>query len=330
MVQESGVLLRAYHEVDGGPLNGVGIAKALVSTLKLARGTLQAWQLMRRTRPDALLLTGGWANVPLALAAWVRRLPTLVYLPDIEPALTIKTISRFASTVAITAPDSARYFREGQSVVTGYPLRQAVLEAQRAQAQTHFGLVPDLPTLLVFGGSRGARSLNQALSACLPEVLEVAQVIHITGTLDWENAQSRLPSLSADQRARYHAFAYLHREMGLALAGADIALSRSGASVLGEFTHFGLPSLLVPYPHAWRYQKVNADYLVERGAALRLDDERLSETLLPTLRDLLKDAARLAHMRASALALRTDGADNIARLWLDMAQAHSAKGRAHD
>jgi UDP-N-acetylglucosamine--N-acetylmuramyl-(pentapeptide) pyrophosphoryl-undecaprenol N-acetylglucosamine transferase len=101
------------------------------------------------------------------------------------------------------------------------------------------------------------------------------------------------------QSARYHAYPYLHEQMGAALAAADLALSRAGASALGEYPLFGLPAVLVPYPHAWRYQKVNADYLVRHAAAVLLEDEKLSDRLLPTIMDLLNQPKKLASMRAA-------------------------------
>jgi UDP-N-acetylglucosamine--N-acetylmuramyl-(pentapeptide) pyrophosphoryl-undecaprenol N-acetylglucosamine transferase len=108
--------------------------------------------------------------------------------------------------------------------------------------------------------------------------------------------------------SRYHAFAYLHGEMALALAAADLAVARAGASALGELPLFGLPAILVPYPHAWRYQRVNADYLAARGAALRLNDEDLAARLAPAVHELLDDRPRLAAMSAAMQALARPGA----------------------
>ena len=101
------------------------------------------------------------------------------------------------------------------------------------------------------------------------------------------------------QAARYHAFPYLHEEMGAALAAADLALSRAGASTLGEYPLFGLPAILVPYPYAWRYQKVNAEALVQCGAAVMLEDDKLSNQLLPTVNELLSQPQKMASMRAA-------------------------------
>jgi UDP-N-acetylglucosamine--N-acetylmuramyl-(pentapeptide) pyrophosphoryl-undecaprenol N-acetylglucosamine transferase len=197
--------------------------------------------------------------------------------------------------------------------VTGYPTRPALGAATREAAILHFGLDPDRLTLLVTGGSRGARSINRAVFAVLPELLKDYQVIHLSGQLDWAEAEQARDALPADLRARYHAFLFLH-EMGLALAAADVVVSRAGASALGEYPLFGLPAILVPYPHAWRYQKVNADYLVERGAALRVNDEDLSARLGPEVRALLEDRDRLARMRAAARAAATpDAARRIAQ-----------------
>jgi UDP-N-acetylglucosamine:LPS N-acetylglucosamine transferase len=115
---------------------------------------------------------------------------------------------------------------------------------------------------------------------------------------------------------RYHPHAYLHEDMGLALAAADLVISRAGAGTLGEFPLFGVPAILVPYPHAWRYQKVNADFLVERGAAQRLDDASLAADLVPTLLHLLDDAGARRAMadRARALAVPDAGARVAAEL----------------
>lgn len=304
-----------YAEVSAGPLNGVGALRAVRSLGQIAWGVAQSVRLMRQQRPQAILLTGGWPNVPVALAAWALRVPMLVYLPDIEPGKTIEYLAQLGPRVAVTVEASQRYFRAGQTVVTGYPLRQQMLTATRAAGQAHFELDPARRTLLVFGGSRGARSINQALEAILPTLLaDGVQVIHVTGTLDWERSQA-----ATEPHPHYHAYPYLHEEMALALAAADVALCRAGASTLGELPHFGLPAVLVPYPHAWRYQRTNADWLAERGAAIRLNDEDMAEQLLPTLRRLLQDTVQWETMRSAARSIAREGAAALAQELIRMA-----------
>jgi UDP-N-acetylglucosamine--N-acetylmuramyl-(pentapeptide) pyrophosphoryl-undecaprenol N-acetylglucosamine transferase len=173
-------------------------------------------------------------------------------------------------------------------------------------------LALDEQVLLVMGGSTGARSINYALSEVLERMLELAQVIHVSGELDWPWVQEQREALPEALRGRYHAFPYLH-EMGAALAAADLAVCRAGASTLGELPLFELPAVLVPYPHAWRYQRVNAEWLSGRGAAVVLDDDLLRRDLLFTVRDILTDREQLARMRGQSRALaHPDAAERLA------------------
>jgi UDP-N-acetylglucosamine--N-acetylmuramyl-(pentapeptide) pyrophosphoryl-undecaprenol N-acetylglucosamine transferase len=143
----------------------------------------------------------------------------------------------------------------------------------------------------------------------LKELLQFAQVIHISGSLDWDVVEKSANELPAELKPRYHAMPYLH-EMGAALAAADLVLSRAGASTLGEYPFFGLPAVLVPYPYAWRYQKVNADFLVENNAAVILQDDLLADKLLPMIKDLLLDKNKLESMRAAMKKLSLPNAAN--------------------
>jgi UDP-N-acetylglucosamine--N-acetylmuramyl-(pentapeptide) pyrophosphoryl-undecaprenol N-acetylglucosamine transferase len=217
--------------------------------------------------------------------------------------------------------ESKRYFSANETVTTGYPLRQSMLTATREAAINEFKLDPMRKTVLVFGGSRGSRAINTALLDILPQLLaDGVQVIHVTGTLDWPEIEAKVKQMA--DTTHYHVYPYLHHEMGLAMAGADVVVCRSGASVLGEFPQFGLPSILIPLAWAWRYQKVNAEYLAQRGAAIDMDENDMAERLLPTLHDLLHDPARLDAMRKAARALaRPDGAACAAESLAELAGA---------
>jgi undecaprenyldiphospho-muramoylpentapeptide beta-N-acetylglucosaminyltransferase len=319
LVPRAGLLLTT---IPGGPVAGVPLWTKAISGLKLVAGYFKAWQILRGFMPNVVFMTGGYVNMPVALAAARRHIPILTYLPDVEPGAAIKRLSRYSHRIACTTDGSQAYLPAEKLVVTGYPVRKEMRDAAalpREQALAHFNLTPDRPTLFVFGGSRGARSINQALLATLPDLLQVAQVIHVSGTLDWPEVEKQSLSLPVSLRDFYRPFAYLHEEMALAYHAADLVLARSGAGMLGEAPAFGVGSVLVPYPYAWRYQKVNADYLADKGAAVRLNDEDMGTKLLPTLLALLRDKEKLAVMGAAAKKLDVpDAADRLAQAILDL------------
>ena len=137
-----------------------------------------------------------------------------------------------------------------------------------------------MPTLLVMGGSRGAHSINVAVSGTLALLLQGYQVIHVTGQQDAPAMRSQREQLPADSRRRYRPYAFLHDDMIKALAAADVIVCRSGASVLGEIPCAGLAAILVPYAGGHHDQERNAQYLADRGRAVIIDDADLSPALL--------------------------------------------------
>jgi UDP-N-acetylglucosamine--N-acetylmuramyl-(pentapeptide) pyrophosphoryl-undecaprenol N-acetylglucosamine transferase len=295
-----------FVSIPAAGVHGVGLRALPGNLLRLWRGFWQARRLLRQYRPDVLFFTGGYVAVPMALAG--RNLPSLIFVPDIEPGLALKFLTRIASKVAVVAQEARTYFPSGSDItVTGYPVRIDLEKWDLDAARNALGLSADLPTLLVFGGSKGARSINNALLAILPELLTEMQVVHISGNLDWpqvetvhEHLTKTLPKNLAE---RYHPFPYLHKRMGAALQTADLAVARAGASTLGEFPHFALPAVLVPYPHAWRYQQVNAEYLERHDAAMILNDTDLGEHLLPLIETLIKDDDKRRRMREAMQSL---------------------------
>ncbi|MBN1977967.1 MAG: UDP-N-acetylglucosamine--N-acetylmuramyl-(pentapeptide) pyrophosphoryl-undecaprenol N-acetylglucosamine transferase [Anaerolineae bacterium] len=313
--------------VPVGGIHGLPPWQVAWNLTKLAWGWLAVLLMGLRQRPAALFATGGYASVPVALAAWMLRVPILVYLPDMEPGWAVRFVARLAARVGVTVEEAAAHFPAHKAVVTGYPVRAEFHSVDRAEARSAFGLTLDeAPVLLVMGGSTGAQGINRPFCEMLEQGLELAQVIHVTGKIDWPWIQERREALPAALHARYQIHDYVH-DMGKAFAAADLVVCRAGASILGELPFFGLPAVLVPYPHAWEYQRVNADWLAERGAAVRLQEERLGEELLPTLRRLLGErearAAMAEHMQALA---RPDAAARLAGELLALAQAGGGRG----
>jgi UDP-N-acetylglucosamine--N-acetylmuramyl-(pentapeptide) pyrophosphoryl-undecaprenol N-acetylglucosamine transferase len=235
-------------------------------------------------------------------------------VPDIEPGMALKSLAGMANVIAVTTDESQQFFNK-KVYETGYPLRADLARWDRQTAIQHLGLSNMGEVLLFFGGSKGAHSINTAVLNNLRVLLSKYQLIHITGETDWQLVKEALEKLPTNLAARYHAMSYLH-EMGAALAAADLVISRAGASCLGEYPLFGLPAILVPYPHSWRYQKVNADYLVI------LQDHRLNDELLTTLNVLLDNPNKLKAMRAAMFELsHPRAAEKIANALIELTGA---------
>jgi UDP-N-acetylglucosamine--N-acetylmuramyl-(pentapeptide) pyrophosphoryl-undecaprenol N-acetylglucosamine transferase len=295
LVQRAGI---DFKEIPAAGIHGVGIKRVPRNLSLIVRGIIASRRIISSFRPDVILLTGGFIAFPVALAA--RGIPILLILPDIEPGLAIKAVSSFVSLIAVPTADSQKYFHNKKKVfVSGYPTRPEITRWDRESGSKEFNLVHTLPVVLIFGGSKGARSINQAVLKSIPELLKISQVIHISGELDWAAVEMSKEKLTTEEKARYHAYPYLYDQMGAALACADLVVSRSGASTLGEYPTHGLAAVLVPYPYAWRYQSVNAHYLANQDAALILEDSQLGEKLFSTIKQLLEDPARLNNMRVA-------------------------------
>ncbi len=307
---ESGLVKRAGIEFMGIPsagLHGVGM-KALPGNLhKLNKGFFASKKILKDYKPDVLFFTGGYVAVPMALAG--KKTPSVLYVPDIEPGQALKVLSRSASAIAVTSDETRSFLPEKKRIcLTGYPTRPELSKWKREDARKVFSLNDQKPVLFIFGGSRGARSINKAIASHLPELLKTAQIIHVTGELDWGDIQSSYTKLDPEMAKDYHITPYLHEEMGAAFAAADLVISRAGASTLGEFPLFGLPAVLVPYPYAWRYQIVNADYLVSKGAAILIQDENLPDQIVPTVSELFSNSRKLSMMKENMKVLAEPGA----------------------
>ncbi len=318
LVKREGV---RFEAIPAAGVHGVGLGSLPGNLWQLSGGFLSSRRILRKFRPEVVFFTGGYVAVPMAFAVRLAgRIRSLLYVPDIEPGLALKTIAHFSDCVTMTVEDSGAFFPKHPSkVVTGYPVRPGLNRWTMQEARNFFALQEELPVLLVLGGSRGSRSINQALVQTLPELLQEMQVIHITGRLDWQMMEQARKGLSTEQLNRYRPYPYLYDEIGAAMLLADLALTRAGASTLGELPLFGLPAILVPYPYAWRYQRVNASFLVKRGAAEVIEDTQLAEQLLPMVHGLMADGEKLEKMSQAMQTLaKPEAAARIASLLNDL------------
>jgi undecaprenyldiphospho-muramoylpentapeptide beta-N-acetylglucosaminyltransferase len=288
-----------FRTIPAAGVHGVSPSRLPGNVASLLRGIWQARGILREYRPDVIFFTGGYVGVPVALADWAT--PKALFVPDIEPGLAARVISRRCQRVFLTTEESRQFYWQKEKVlVTGYPTRPQLRETDKRRALQALDLESGRLVLLAMGGSRGAQSINRALWAGLRELLLHLQVIHITGMSNWAEARAVREELPRNLQAAYHPFPYLHERMGAALAAADLALSRAGASALGEYPLFALPAVLVPYPYAWRYQHTNAQHLARRGAAVVIPDGELERRLLPTIIGLIQDPLRLQGMSRAA------------------------------
>jgi UDP-N-acetylglucosamine--N-acetylmuramyl-(pentapeptide) pyrophosphoryl-undecaprenol N-acetylglucosamine transferase len=316
---EAGLVTRAgiqFKSISTGPLRGRRPWETALNVGKIGLGIFQALALMSSFKPDVVLATGGYVCVPVVMAAWMRRVPSLIYLPDVSPGMAIKFLSRFTTRLAVTFEEARRYLPANKVVVTGYPVRPELQVVSHAKGRQRLNLPENDKVLVIIGGSRGARSINDAIAASLEDFLKITHVVHVCGDgpKDYPELERLRQNLPDNLRSRYQLYPYLHEEMGAALAAADLVVSRSGASVLGEFPAFGLPSILVPYPYAGAHQELNARSLVDHNAAILLKDGELAAgRLLEVVRELLNDETMLPKMRNSAQALaRPEAARTIA------------------
>lgn len=315
------------HHIDAVSIPRRPSPKLLRVPGALRAGVRRCMDLIEQERAVAAVTFGGYVSFPLDRAAWRAQLPLVIHEQNSIPGLTNRIAARWADRVAVTFPGSAQRFRRPERcAVTGNPVRSDVLEldreARRADARIRFGLDPDLPTVLVFGGSQGARSLNRAIVEAHGSWGDTRlQILHGAGrggyapaVSGWEQARA------AGSGPRVELVDFIE-DMADAYAASDVVVCRAGATSIAELTVLGLPSVLVPYPHATAdHQTENARALERTGGATVIEDDQLNgDRLVSAVRPLLDDEARYTDMaRASRAFGRRDAATNVARLVLGL------------
>lgn len=282
---------------------------------RVVKATLAARRILVDVQAVAVVGFGGYAALPAYLAARTRGVPVIVHEANVTPGLANKIGARWAKVVATAVPIAGL---AGAQVV-GMPIRDAISSIDRAalrdEAIAHFGLRPGFTTLLVYGGSQGARTLNNAIGGAADALHDAGiQVLHSYG-----KKNEVVPPRYADGPA-YVALPYID-QMHFAYAAADFVLCRSGMGTVAEVSAVGLPACYVPLPHGNGEQRKNAQPIVERGGGLLIEDERMTpEVLVGELLPILSDSAKIADMSAKATgAGHRDAADRLAGLILEVA-----------
>jgi len=278
-------------------------------------------RLLRRERADVVIGFGGYVSLPLGLAAALTRIPLVLHEQNAVPGVANRMLARWARSVCLTYDSSAATLRtSGSTIVTGNPVREAVLEADGARGRDAFGIAPGDLVLLVFGGSRGARHLNEALINLYPRLRELGhlQVVQIAGPKEAATVRAGLARISGDAPVWWKIEEYVDG-MGDLLAAADLVVCRSGATTLAELSAIGRASVLVPYPYATDdHQTRNAEPFIEVDAAEVVADSGLDGSEFGRIViSLLEDPQRRAIMAAVARTLgRRDAARAVAEVAL--------------
>ncbi|GLY07897.1 MULTISPECIES: UDP-N-acetylglucosamine--N-acetylmuramyl-(pentapeptide) pyrophosphoryl-undecaprenol N-acetylglucosamine transferase [Actinoplanes] len=277
-----------------------------VDAFRIPIGIAQAAFTVARTRPAVVLSTGGFVSVPIGLAAAAFRVPYLLHEQTLGLGLANRILAQVATRVLLSHEASLAHLSERvrrRAVVTGNPIRPAVLQGDPGKGLAAYGLDPSVPLVLVTGGALGAQQINRMVSEALPGLLPHCQIVHQCGSLNYADMQQAAAQLPPHLAARYRVVEFIHDELPDLLAAAAIVIARSGAGTVAELTALGKACILVPYPHAaGDEQRITARHLAEQGAARMLDGDQVSAQHLftevtslladPRQRDALAQAAR--------------------------------------
>jgi len=297
-----------FASIDVSPLSGRSGARALATGWRAALAVRSAARIIREFGPHAALGTGGYVAGPAIAAAWTTGVPAAIHEQNLRPGITNRWLARLAREIYVSFAASAAHFPGGghKAVFTGYPVRQAIIDAERGPAAASLGLAPDRPTLLITSGSLGARRINDAVCTGLPMLagrVPGLQVVVSTGADYFAGVRSALSSaglLRPDAAPKVLVFPFIH-QMEQAYAAADLVLCRAGGSI-HEVLARGLPAILVPSPNvAYDQQTQNSRMLAAAGAAEVIDDAGLNGvTLAESVARLFTQTGKLSSMRSAA------------------------------
>lgn len=295
---------------------------------KTAWGVLRSVLRIFFLYPDVIFSTGGYAAFPTLLAAKMFRIPVVILNCDASPGRVNKWAAKFATKVAVAFAEGAAYFPKDKVAHTGNPVRKAALVPAREGVYEFFKLNPEIPTILITGGSQGSQTLNEAVLASLPLLLNKYQVIHQTGPNNIDDVQGRVKVVMGDSpgQERYRAFGYLNDlQTRMASGVAKLVVSRAGAGNIFEVASWGIPAILVPIPEPTSHDQTKNAYAYARaGGAVVIEQNNLTPGLLVSEinRILGHEQVVRAMGNAGKQFARADAASLIAAALLDIAVSH--------
>ncbi len=258
-----------FDTISAGKLRRYRSWHNLFDIFLIIHGFFQALLRLRLYKPDVIFAAGSYVSVPVIWAGWFLRIPSLIHQQDIRPGLANRLVQGMATKISVTFEDSLDDFPRKKSIWTGNPIREDILSSDRKRGQALFGLEPELPTVLVFGGGAGSQRINDLMMQAVLKLTKSCQILHIYG---------KRKSIYKINDSRYHGYQFLSEEMDDAYAVADIVVCRAGLGSLTEIAALGKAAVIIPMPDT--HQVENADIYKKANAAVVLDEPGLDSDFL--------------------------------------------------
>ena len=295
-ISDAGILVK---KIKAGKIRRYFSWENFIDIFKIPIGIVQSLYYIYKFKPDVVFSKGGFASVPPVIATWILRVPIITHESDIVPGLANRVIACFASKILISFSAAEKYFDKSKVVLTGNPIRPDITKGNRENALKFFKLSPDLPTILIFGGSQGAQKINEMVLEILSDLIEKYQIIHQCGDKNYEEIKNKISKLKLKYPERYRVYPFIKEEMKDAYALAEIVISRAGANSLAEIVALKKPNILIPLStSANNHQPENAKFFLEKKASLVIDETvSNSQDLVKLIFELLSDKNLQAQMK---------------------------------
>ena len=288
--------------------------------IKVFIGIIQSFIDLFIWMPDVIFSKGGYGSFPVVFVGWLYRIPIILHESDSAPGLANRILARFANKIILSFSDSEKYFKKysAKLVAIGNPIREELVLGDKAEAKQIFKINSNKPVILILGGSQGAQKINEITLNVLPRLLELTEVIHVTGEkndkVTIEEAEKTL-KYSENLKQFYHITPFLNADyLKHAYALADLVINRAGAGSIFEIAACGKPSILIPLPSAASdHQRKNAHDFAKSGAAVVLEQENLTPNiLLEEISKMLGNTVKIQEMSQKAKDFyKPDIAENI-------------------
>lgn len=276
-----------YYPISTGKLRRYMSLENIKDPFKVIKGTMQAWNIMRKRKPQIVFSKGGFVSVPVVIAAKMRRIPTIIHESDLTPGLANKIAMPFAKKILTTFPETSQYVKASKAVHIGAVIREELFTGDPKVGYYKAGLHDEKPVILIMGGSIGSRNINEAVRNHLDELLTAYQLIHICGEGNVDESLNQ---------AGYVQYEYVNEGLNDLFSIADYVISRAGSNAIFEFVALRLPMLLIPLPlSASRGDQIdNAKSFVKSGYAHVLHEEDIdAKTLMAAIEELIASAPEI-------------------------------------